>query len=66
MHFKNYLICPERCLRCGRCLTACPAGAIELDATGLPQIQTAKCLRCGACKRICKQKAIVSRVKLNC
>lgn len=63
---SDYLIRPERCLRCGRCIAACPAGAIGFSATGELQIEKNKCRRCGACKKVCKQRAIVSRVCLQC
>jgi ferredoxin len=63
---REYLIRPERCQNCGRCLAACPAGAIGPSATGELQIDREKCRRCGACRKVCRQGAITARVRLQC
>lgn len=63
---KEYFIHPERCTRCDRCMAVCPAMAIELSETGSLQIDKSFCSRCGDCKKVCKQRAITSRVRLQC
>ncbi len=43
---------PDKCIGCGECLAACPAGARVLrDGTGM--YDRAQCLVCGACVEVC-------------
>jgi len=49
----------QRCLGCGRCIQACPAGAITLNA--LAAIDAGKCTACGQCVVVCPQGAVVLR-----
>jgi pyruvate formate lyase activating enzyme len=46
----------ERCLGCGRCLQACPAGAITLST--VIAIDVGRCTGCGQCVVVCPQGAI--------
>ena len=46
----------EGCTRCGRCVAACPAGALSLD--GAVTVDGAKCIACRACARVCPAGAI--------
>jgi pyruvate formate lyase activating enzyme len=43
---------PNRCLRCGACVEACPEDAIRLGADG-PITDLARCERCGLCTDAC-------------
>ncbi|WP_091745319.1 4Fe-4S dicluster domain-containing protein [Propionispora vibrioides] len=65
MQLKQYYIKPDLCAGCQACLAVCPAGAIQVTESGIPQIRTVLCNRCGACKRKCKHKAIAYRVRLQ-
>ncbi|MCA1810143.1 MAG: DUF362 domain-containing protein [Kiritimatiellia bacterium] len=49
------------CIRCGRCVAACPAPAIRLPDTGLPVLDSAACIECGCCSEVCPVAAIVIR-----
>lgn len=49
----------EDCIECGRCVKACPIGAIEPDIEeGTVVINKEICLGCGVCARSCSRKAI--------
>jgi len=50
-------ILEEKCTGCGRCLSACPFGAIELK--GKSAVIKDNCTLCGACVDVCPFKAIV-------
>jgi len=58
---QRYLIDGERCRGCGRCVKACPAGAIGGNVGSPYMIDQEKCLRCGACVDSCKFQAIEVR-----
>lgn len=42
----------EHCSGCGKCVPACPAGALSL-AEGLVQVDRARCDGCGRCVEVC-------------
>jgi pyruvate formate lyase activating enzyme len=44
------------CLRCGRCVHACPAGAIDLRRPG--RIDRVRCTLCGRCCEVCPGRAL--------
>lgn len=46
------------CIRCGKCLDVCPAGALRIRETEIA-IDRAKCLCCGTCAGICFPGALV-------
>ena len=48
---------PESCLRCGRCLKACPVGALRLDDVGVVRDRAA-CTLCGLCAQACPAEAL--------
>jgi pyruvate ferredoxin oxidoreductase delta subunit len=47
----------EKCIQCGLCLLACPAGTIELNDEHL-SFDMEYCKGCGTCARTCTSKAI--------
>ncbi len=47
----------ESCTSCGRCIKACPIGAIEKTRTGVT-INEGICLGCGVCVRSCFKKSM--------
>src|SRR5512139_3500245 len=44
------------CKRCGRCVGACPKGAISLAPGGEPLTDRTLCVLCGACERACPNR----------
>lgn len=49
----------ENCIKCGKCIKACPIGAVEADAAdGKANINKDICLGCGICARSCPSRAI--------
>jgi pyruvate formate lyase activating enzyme len=53
---------PERCVHCGACVDACPAGAIAWR-DDVVTTDAGRCLACGACAEVCpaEARAIVGR-----
>ncbi len=51
-------IVEEKCTGCGRCLAACPYGAVELVAS-LARFSE-RCTMCGACVASCRDEAILT------
>ena len=49
----------ERCTHCGACITICPTGAFELDAsTRQVNFYNEKCVACGICIKSCPPRAM--------
>ena len=48
----------ERCIRCGKCASICPAGAMELKEDGNLRIDYEKCIRCYCCQEVCPEDAL--------
>ena len=49
------------CIRCGRCVAACPAPAIALPDAGPPRLEWSACIECGCCSEVCPVNAIAIR-----
>lgn len=49
------------CIRCGRCMAACPVKTIHKQADGAIVIDPSKCVRCFCCHELCPEDAIVIR-----
>ena len=50
-----------RCIRCGRCETACPYQAIERTVSGVFTVDPSQCEGCGLCPSLCPVSAIELR-----
>jgi pyruvate formate lyase activating enzyme len=47
----------RNCLKCGRCLPACPRGALDYSIKGY--IDRQRCVDCGRCASVCYARALV-------
>lgn len=58
----------ERCIRCGRCVEACPvpdkAVRFEDDRGEPPRYAYDRCIRCYCCQEMCPERAIEKRTPL--
>ncbi|MBN1669549.1 MAG: DUF362 domain-containing protein [Kiritimatiellae bacterium] len=48
-----------RCVACGRCVQACPAGALAQAKGERPVLDKAACIQCCCCHEVCPERAIV-------
>ena len=48
----------NKCTRCGRCATKCPAGTIHCAEDGTPICDPSRCTHCGRCALFCPHDAI--------
>jgi len=65
VHTTNFIpeVDAEACTGCGKCVDACPVGAMELTAIGDSRhrratLRTEICLGCGVCVRSCTKYAL--------
>lgn len=47
----------EDCVGCGACVDTCPAGALEINADNVAEVNDS-CVECGACVDTCPASAI--------
>jgi len=50
----------EHCVRCMKCLHACPTGAISMQDNRI-HVDKSDCINCGRCVRACHSKGMVSQ-----
>jgi pyruvate formate lyase activating enzyme len=53
---RELLFWAERCRGCGRCVSACPAGAVTI-ADGIATTDRERCTACGECVAACPEEA---------
>jgi anaerobic carbon-monoxide dehydrogenase iron sulfur subunit len=56
---------PHVCTQCGKCLIACPEGAIFRRDDGPYIVLKDKCTNCGECIKVCAPKVIFQHRDLN-
>lgn len=54
----KFEIIKDKCVKCGRCYQACPAGAINWEKKKYPKINKDMCIKCKSCINACDFMAI--------
>jgi len=54
----DFEVIEEKCVKCGLCFKACPAGAVKWEPGEKARINKEKCIKCKACIEACRFKAI--------
>ena len=60
----SFSIDPDKCVGCGACSRACPAGAISGGVKEPHVIDPARCIACGSCREACKFGAVETKGKV--
>lgn len=50
---------PEVCIKCGRCVEACPTDVFEKTDSAVTPVAAERCLQCGHCMALCPTEAVV-------
>jgi len=48
----------DHCVRCGRCVKACPVHALQLDEEPRPELSADVCIGCCCCHEVCPENAV--------
>jgi len=54
----EYIVIPEKCTGCQRCVSVCPTGAITGPRSEPHNLDASKCIKCRACYEVCRFDAI--------
>lgn len=60
----SFAIDPDKCVGCGACQRACPAGAVSGQRKEPHVIDPARCIACGSCREACKFGSVVTKGKV--
>ena len=60
----SFAIDLDKCVGCGACSRACPAGAISGGVKEPHVIDPARCIACGSCREACKFGAVETKGKV--
>ena len=60
----SFAIDGDKCVGCGACGRACPAGAISGGVKEPHVIDPARCIACGSCREACKFGAVETKGKV--
>ena len=60
----SFAIEKDKCVGCGACSRACPAGAISGGVKEPHVIDPARCIACGSCREACKFGAVETKGKV--
>jgi Na+-translocating ferredoxin:NAD+ oxidoreductase RNF subunit RnfB len=55
----KYLILPDKCTGCMKCIKACPQNAITGERKKVHKLNQELCIKCGICKETCPFDAII-------
>ena len=58
----RFVINPDKCVGCGACQRACPAGVISGSGKKVPRvIDNTRCIVCGSCREACRFDAVEAK-----
>ena len=60
----SFAIDQSKCVGCGACKRACPAGVISGEVRQPHTIDPARCIACGSCREACKFGAVETKGKV--